>query len=266
MTSVYLPFIMVTLHAFFWAREISLFSSTSASSSNGDGSNNCMGSNSSSTKESTQRYSLWLLEAGTAASALFMAIGVCEGSTQLLKLWIQRRRPSFYDLCGFNKETLACTASLENIREANFSFPSGHSSLSSCGMTFLVWYFLGKLQQCGRTGAITTARDRIHRLKQWLLLLTQSRRQQRWMGFAIPILAWGWSIFVAASRLVDKWHHPSDVVAGLLLGFATTTLVYHTWYPPVWSVHAGIPRVLFENLDPAGAHSGHMYKLPTFSE
>jgi hypothetical protein len=49
---------------------------------------------------------------------------------------------------------------------------------------------------------------------------------------------------VAASRLVDHWHHPSDVLAGLGLGFVASTIAYHHWYPPVWSPYAGIPRAL----------------------
>ena len=54
----------------------------------------------------------------------------------------------------------------------------------------------------------------------------------------------GWAFFVAASRLVDHWHHPSDVLAGLGLGFTASTIAYHHWYPPVWSSYAGIPRSL----------------------
>jgi membrane-associated phospholipid phosphatase len=57
-------------------------------------------------------------------------------------------------------------------------------------------------------------------------------------------LPWAWTLFVAASRLVDQWHHESDVIAGLGLGFATCTVVYHHWYPPIWSFGAGIPRNL----------------------
>lgn len=168
----------------------------------------------------------------SVTSAFSTAMGLSEGATQMLKLWIQRRRPSFYDLCGFDPQTLSCTASAEYIKEANFSFPSGHSSMSCCGMTFVVWYFLGK---------------------------TKSR--PRWLTFLITLLPWGWAIFVAGSRLVDKWHHPSDVVAGLCLGFAASTIAYHTWYPPVWSSFAGIPRPLLDKVD-AGPGS----KLPYFNE
>ena len=103
------------------------------------------------------------------------------------------------------------------------SFPSGHSSLTCCGMTFLVWYLHGA---SGMNGI-------------------QHIESSRVISLTIrTCLPWGWALFVAASRLVDHWHHPSDVLAGLGLGFATCTIAYHHWYPPVWSKYAGIPRAL----------------------
>lgn len=200
MTGVYLPFFITVLHSFLSSRR--------------------------------SHKSMCLLEVLTVIASFSMAIGLSEGTTQLLKLWVQRRRPNFYDLCGFNTKTLQCTATKALIQEANFSFPSGHSSMSCCGMTFLVWYFLGKVKS-----------------------------QRRWMTFLIAVVPWGWSIFVAGSRLVDKWHHPSDVVAGLGLGFATCTLSYHTWYSPMWSTSAGIPRPMSDELDPSGNT-----KLASFNE
>jgi diacylglycerol diphosphate phosphatase / phosphatidate phosphatase len=157
----------------------------------------------------------------TVVSAFSMAIGLSEGTTVMIKLWVQRRRPNFYALCGFDIATKLCTADLDHVREANFSFPSGHSSLICCGMTFLVWYLHGHYH----TDSITTLPStRLYAL------------------FTYTCLPWGWALFVGASRLVDHWHHPSDVVAGLGLGFAACTVAYHFWYPVVWSPHAGLPR------------------------
>ena len=84
-----------------------------------------------------------LVHMAAALGAFVMAIGLSEGTTVLLKLWVQRRRPNFYSLCGFEKQVLKCTAPDDLVMEANLSFPSGHSSLSCCGSTFLVWYFFG---------------------------------------------------------------------------------------------------------------------------
>jgi membrane-associated phospholipid phosphatase len=170
----------------------------------------------------SQKAICWL-EVLTVVASFSMAIGLSEGATNFLKIWVQRRRPSFYDLCGFNTQTLQCEASPDYIKEANLSFPSGHSSLSCCGMTFLVWYFQGKI-----------------------------KTRERWITWAIAVVPWGWSVFVAASRLVDHWHHPSDIVAGLGLGFAAGTLAYHVWYPPIWSPSAGTPRPILDEFDSSG--------------
>lgn len=161
--------------------------------------------------------------AATVVSAFFAAIGLSEGFTVMIKLWVQRLRPNFYALCGFDYSTLKCMADLERVREAHLSFPSGHSSLISSGMTFLVWYGHG-------------ARARS---------TSQYGEMSRFFSLIIcTCLPLAWALFVAASRLVDHWHHPSDVLAGLGLGFTASTIAYHHWYPPVWSSYAGIPRSL----------------------
>lgn len=150
------------------------------------------------------------------------AIGLSEGSTQLLKLYIQRRRPNFYALCGFDDASRRCLGSTEYIREANFSFPSGHSSLANCGMTFLVWFGLGRLLWLASLNATATAGKNV---------LTQSRmRKYGYLAFLTCLLPWSWAAFVGASRIVDQWHHPADVGVGLLLGALAATIAYHFWF------------------------------------
>ena len=53
----------------------------------------------------------------TVISAFSAAIGLSEGITIMIKLWVQRRRPNFYDLCGFDPTTKKCTANIKHIRE-----------------------------------------------------------------------------------------------------------------------------------------------------
>lgn len=53
----------------------------------------------------------------TVVSAFSAAMGLSEGSTVLIKLWVQRRRPNFYALCGFDSTTKMCTASIKHVRE-----------------------------------------------------------------------------------------------------------------------------------------------------
>ena len=200
-SALYLPFIFIVVHA--WYSTPVLLNTTTISPS------------------------VKLQLVATVVSAFGMAVGLSEGTTVMIKLWVQRRRPNFYALCGFDVASKQCTASLEEVREANFSFPSGHSSLVCCGMTFLMWYLNGHNHTNGNSNS-----TRPHSLSRLYALAMYT------------LLPYAWALFVAASRLEDHWHHPSDVVAGLCLGFATCTTAYHYWYPPIWSHAAGIPRAM----------------------
>ena len=159
-----------------------------------------------------------------AVCGLLCTIGLSEALTHFLKLYMQQRRPNFYALCQFDATQRKCMASIQTIGEANLSFPSGHSSLSCCAMTFLIWFLLGKLQ---------TIPSPNNNNGSYCCSLGETKRL---IGFMFCIVPWSWTLFVAASRVADSWHHPADVVAGLILGGCTGTLVYHCWYPPVWSM------------------------------
>ena len=58
----------------------------------------------------------------TVVSAFAAAIGLSEGCTVMVKLWVKRRRPNFYALCGFNAATKTCNASVKHVREVSVFF------------------------------------------------------------------------------------------------------------------------------------------------
>lgn len=194
---------------------------------------------------------------------LMTAVAISEGATHPLKLYVQRRRPNFYALCGFDKSTQTCTASIEWIREANLSFPSGHSSLACSGMTYLVWFLLGmvisnshRLLRAGRGNRPVNPRAALT-LKRLLCLVS----------CAIP---WGFAAFVGGSRIVDWWHHPSDVITGLVLGFVSGTVAYLIWFAPIVTA-PGMPWSLYyDNHHQTSADATVLpqsySKLPTFDE
>ena len=192
---------------------------------------------------------------------LSSAVGLSEAATHLLKLYMQQRRPNFYALCQFDMEKRACTASMAQIAEANLTFPSGHSSLACCGMTFLVWYLLGKLLKSSPIAPSAFSLNSNNNSGQ--SKNGHKNMKQRILGLLICLLPWSWALFVAASRVADYWHHPADVVVGLLLGGSICTIVYHFWYPPLWAPPSmvGIPWS-FHN-GPGGMLEA---KLPSFHE
>lgn len=152
-----------------------------------------------------------------ALAAVLTTIGISEGLTQTLKMIVQRRRPNFYALCEFKPPR--CTANAERIREAQYSFPSGHSSLSACTAVFVTWFLLAKVVVSRRLTVM----------------------QKRLASGVVCLSFWGWMIFVGISRLVDHWHHPSDVLAGWLLGSLVGTVVYHFFYYPIWHPQVAVP-------------------------
>merc|ERR1712238_363883 len=194
-TAVYFPFIFLVLHS--WYTQLS---TTVASTVSTGGTDNVV-RNTTSIMNHTSSTGQRIHRVTSVISSFSAALGLSEGFTVMIKLWVQRRRPNFYELCGFDLTSKHCTSTLKRIREANFSFPSGHSSLIACGMTFLIWYLHGTSGVKSSTTRRTTLLSRI-----FSLIVT-----------CFPL---GWTLFVAASRLVDHWYHP------------------------IWSLNAGIPRSL----------------------
>lgn len=159
------------------------------------------------------------LRAGVCA--LLISVGLSESVTCTLKLYVSRPRPNFYNLCAFNPTTLQCEAPLSKVHEASLSFPSGHSSLSFSGMTFLVYFLLGRLSLLTASSSVTLVGGRTIQLLPYKSVL----------GVFCVLVPWSYCFFVASSRIVDHWHHPDDVVAGTLLGIAAATVGYHAFYP-----------------------------------
>lgn len=156
----------------------------------------------------------------SAVCVLLTAVGTSEFITQVIKFYVGRLRPNFYALCGFDTTSLKCTNPIEMEMEGRCSFPSGHSSFSTCGMGVLALFFLG------RVGIMTAPglANKKTKLKAFLSLM--------------PLV---YSTYCASSRLYDNWHHPSDVVAGICLGLFCSTFVYHLFYAPIFSPMAGTP-------------------------
>ena len=182
------------------------------------------------------------MHAGTCT--VLVAIGISELVTQTFKFYVGRLRPNFYAMCGFNTETLRCTASEEMQMEARMSFPSGHSSISFCGLICVVLFLLGRVG-LGRPNIgsrIASIRGKISIVLSFTPLLL--------------------SFWCATSRLVDNWHHPSDIIAGSILGTVCGVISYHIWFPHILSAHAGIPlSVIRAEEDGSNNKLGHDYCL-----
>jgi len=145
---------------------------------------------------------------------LLIAHGVSFLITHSLKIFVGRFRPNFYAMCEFSTETLQCEATSHSaLMNSQHSFPSGHSSESFTGMTILSLYLLGKA--CGRMHQQQGPAS-LQSCRFWILLALS------------PMLI---AFAVAASRLRDFMHHPSDVLTGSWIGTSCGIVAYHMWYP-----------------------------------
>jgi membrane-associated phospholipid phosphatase len=169
-------------------------------------------------------------------------ITVSYGSTRLftdfLKNYVGYMRPNFYNMCQFNIETISCDAT-ENLKSARRSFPSGHSSISFCGMTCLALYLAGKVglhshlqtsyqpqEENNNNNSSNVVRgEETPKIGKWGLK-TLCKKIVFLFAIGGPLFL---STFVAASRVHDNWHHPADVVAGALIGATTASIAYHVW-------------------------------------
>lgn len=79
--------------------------------------------------------------------------------------------------------------------------PSPTRAVAFAGLTFLSLYMSGKMHLLDRRGFA---------IKSWLV--------------AAPLLG---AALIAVSRTMDYRHHATDVIAGGLLGFTVSLIVYH---------------------------------------
>lgn len=159
-----------------------------------------------------------LLETCAAVSGILTAYGISEGLTRMLKGTVGRRRPNFYALCHFDTETLQCMGQPSQICQAQYSFPSGHSSMSACTMIFLCCFLIGRMP---RHGCFCYG---------------------RWVACTVLL---SWAVYVSWTRVHEHWHRPSDVMAGFLLGTMSALAAYHLFYPSLLQPQAGIPKAVW---------------------
>ena len=110
-TSIGLPLIFLVIHA--WLSETpAINDAENAGDTNSSPNLNDPAATSTALRFRIQRVA-------NVISAFSAAMGLSEGCTVMVKLWVQRRRPNFYALCGFDAANQKCMGTLEHIREVS---------------------------------------------------------------------------------------------------------------------------------------------------
>ncbi|XP_021727088.1 lipid phosphate phosphatase 2-like [Chenopodium quinoa] len=166
-----------------------------------------------------------------ATLGLLFSVLITSVITDAIKDGVGRPRPDFFWRCFPNgKEVyhnvtgdVICTGFKSVIKEGHKSFPSGHTSWSFAGLTFLAWYLSGKIRCFDRRG---------HVAKLCII-------------FAPILLA----AMVGVSRVDDYWHHWQDVFAGGLIGFVIASFCYLQFFPPPYAEDGWGPHSYFHMLE-----------------
>lgn len=175
----------------------------------------------------------------------FCATLVSQGSnllaTECLKLYVGYLRPVFYELCVPSTSYQECTGTSHNVSESRKSFPSGHASVAFCGLTLLALYLHNRfgIPSVRRLEYLTTAAgtsDQLSTNPQTVQVRTRVVYSKPapmlyrflsvlFVGAPISVAA-----FIAASRVVDNYHFPADVVAGSILGSSVSLFIHGVWF------------------------------------
>ncbi|ORX69657.1 acid phosphatase/Vanadium-dependent haloperoxidase, partial [Linderina pennispora] len=143
--------------------------------------------------------------------------------TNTVKNLAGRHRPDFIDRCDIDKNaaprlepfigllnSTVCRQTDQSILyDGMRSFPSGHSSFSFAGLTYLALWLAGHLNVGDGRG----------------------RTYKAFVVF-VPELA---AMLVAVSRTKDYRHHWQDVLAGSILGVVMAWISYRHYYPSIMS-------------------------------
>ena len=135
--------------------------------------------------------------------------------TDICKYTIGRLRPHFFDVCQPTYNATECSFSLSTyvtnyscpgntnlfdpielqsrLKEIHLSFPSGHASFSFQAATYTVIYL------------------------QFMIMKNKWPRNSLVVPF-VQTLVVCLAVFTAASRVMDNKHHPTDVLAGVVIG------------------------------------------------
>ncbi|CAO2828567.1 unnamed protein product [Amaranthus hypochondriacus] len=166
-----------------------------------------------------------------ATLGLLFSVLITSVITDAIKDGVGRPRPDFFWRCFpdgkgvFHNVTgdVMCTGFKNVIKEGHKSFPSGHTSWSFAGLSFLSWYLSGKIRCFDRRGHVAK------------LCIVFS-----------PILV---AAMVGVSRVDDYWHHWQDVFAGGLIGLLVASFCYLQFFPAPYHTNGWGPHAYFHMLE-----------------
>ncbi|KAL2059407.1 hypothetical protein ABVK25_000700 [Lepraria finkii] len=106
------------------------------------------------------------------------------------------------------------------------SFPSGHSSFSFAGLTYLALFLCAKL-------AITIPFLNYHNISPKAIAPRKQAAAAPTYLLAFPLIPIGLAIYVSSTRYSDFYHHGFDIISGAILGVASAWLGFRWYHLPI---------------------------------
>jgi diacylglycerol diphosphate phosphatase/phosphatidate phosphatase len=142
--------------------------------------------------------------------------GVCVASSttymivSILKVSVGRLRPDFRARCqpdtAARSPHIRCTGKSADVLNGRKSFPSGHTATGFAGMGYSSLYIGAQLR-----------------------LFNQKRTCA--LKVILFLMPWMLAVLIGVTRMTDYRHHPTDVIAGAILGTIVAILAYRVYFP-----------------------------------
>ncbi|KAF2997845.1 hypothetical protein E8E13_002048 [Curvularia kusanoi] len=170
---------------------------------------------------------LWGVRDFWEGNAAIMGLGYALATATLfqsfIKWFIGGLRPHFLVVCAPRIPSVPlapdaiCTGDPSAVKEAQMSFPSGHSAAAFAGFGFLAIYLNAKLKVIDSSPDILIVGTQRQEQQNTAALGRSNRSTAHWK-MVVWTLPWLVALLIAASKIRDAWHHPVDVVFGGLIG------------------------------------------------
>ena len=139
-------------------------------------------------------------------------------ATEVPKMAVGRLRPDFLSRCkpvpvNTTSSLWVCSGDASEIKEGRKSFPSGHSSSSFYLMSYLCLYYLNVYVPSKRLQTRSSLAD-----SSSFRSASSTPKKISPLALLLIVCAYLVAALVAISRMQDHKHHPTDVIAGSLLG------------------------------------------------
>ncbi|CAI4233133.1 unnamed protein product [Auanema sp. JU1783] len=150
-----------------------------------------------------------------------LAYALCTFTMEFLKCWFGRLRPHFVAVCQPDWTKMDCStdpsaiipasdivclnSDFHRVRTARTSFPSGHTAAAVFVWLFYTFYLI-RMSRISNVELVTKMRNII-----------------------LPAIT-AWTLLTGITRVTDNWHHPTDVLGGIILALVCfVPLYWKTW-------------------------------------